>query len=116
MCRTGWNFDSIREQVASAGDRPSAQRERGRLQIGQDVQVLQHEQPVGETLFDQAHHREPSPRPGGHRQPQDARQRRQRHPTGDGRRRRYEMLRRINRYHQFTQKNLILIPFSLKKT
>lgn len=94
---TGWYVDSIREQVAFAGNCPSAEREGGRFQIGQDVQVLQHQQFVGEVEFDQANHRERDARHGGHRQSEDVGQRRQRHPIGDGRRRRHEMFRRIHR-------------------
>merc|ERR1712071_19759 len=63
----------------------------------ENVEDFQHEQPVGETLIHQANYREREPRFGGDRQPQNARQRRQRYPIGNGRWCRHEMFRRIYR-------------------
>ena len=53
---------------------------------------------MGETLIHQANYREREPRFGGDRQPQNARQRRQRYPIRNGCWCRHEMFRRIHRY------------------
>lgn len=95
----GRDLDSVPKQITFIGNRTSAQRERGGFQIGENVQIFQHKQFVGETVIHQTHHWERKPRFGGDCQSKNAGQRRQRHPAGNSRWCRHEMFRRIYRYH-----------------
>lgn len=50
---SGWHADPVRGETASAGDRPGSQGPRGRIQVGVEVQDLQHQQSVDLSGCDQ---------------------------------------------------------------
>ncbi len=84
---------SVRRQTSPSRSGSSSEVARRGFQIRQEVQVLQHQQPLDEPGSYQEQGREPLFGHGGHRQPQDPGGRHQGHPAGNGRRRGHEVLR-----------------------
>ena len=118
--REGRHADRVRGEAAAAGGGAGAEEAHRGLQVDQEVQRVQHQQPLDQTpryvikeiietrdyvmlmrdliYSHQAHLGGRHDGHGGDRESQVARRRRQRHPARDGRGRRHEVLREWHRH------------------